>query len=413
VISKLNSGLVGGDGNSHGVWRLAFRLRQYLDIVRNIRAGFRLRQPIVSGFTTSKGFVGQVGVFRFRRCRCFPLVRYLAFPIALVAQMAVGPMNSWATEKGVKFRLVIHGGAGALKKEMMTPEKEAEYRQALSESLQAGYEILSKGGSALDAVMASVKVMEDSPLFNAGKGAVFNHDGINELDAAIMDGRTLAAGAVGGVTTLKNPIIGAYLVMTKSNHVMLVGKGADQFAAANGAETVSPDYYFTEQRWKELQEAKEKEAKETEKKPGDHSELQLDEKYGTVGVVGLDESGSLAAGTSTGGLTNKRFGRIGDSPIIGAGTYADNESCAISATGTGEMFIRAVAAHEVAGLVKYKGLSVSQAAQTVLDKIKTLGGTGGLIVLDRNGNYTMQFNTSGMYRGTIGPDGKPETAIYQ
>jgi L-asparaginase / beta-aspartyl-peptidase len=341
------------------------------------------------------------------------VVRYLAFLIALVAQTALGPMNSRATEKGAKFRLVIHGGAGALKKEMMDPQREAEYQQVLRASLQAGYDILSRGGTALDAVIASNKVMEDSPLFNAGKGAVFNHDGINELDAAIMDGRTLAAGAVGGVTTLKNPIVGAYLVMTKSNHVMLVGKGADQFAAANGAETVSPDYYFTARRWKELEEAKEKEAKETEKKPGDHSELQLDEKYGTVGVVALDQSGSLAAGTSTGGLTNKRFGRIGDSPIIGAGTYADNESCAISATGTGEMFIRAVAAHEIAVLVKYKRLSVKQAARAILDKIRSLGGTGGLIVLDRNGNYTMQFNTSGMYRGTIGPDGRPETAIYQ
>ena len=341
------------------------------------------------------------------------MVRYSAILFALAVQIAVGPMSSRAAEKGVIFRVVIHGGAGTLKKEMMTPEKEAEYEKVLRESLQAGYDILSKGGTALDAVIASIKVMEDSPLFNAGKGAVFNHDGINELDAAIMDGRTLAAGAVGGVTALKNPIVGAYLVMMKSNHVMLVGKGADHFAAANGAETVSPDYYFTEQRWKELQEAKEKEARETDKKPGDHSELQLDEKYGTVGVVALDESGSLAAGTSTGGLTNKRFGRIGDSPIIGAGTYADNESCAISATGTGEMFIRAVAAHEVAVLVKYRGLSVGQAARATLDKIRSLGGTGGLIVLDRKGNYTMQFNTSGMYRGTIGPDGKPEIAIYQ
>jgi beta-aspartyl-peptidase (threonine type) len=340
-------------------------------------------------------------------------MRYLAFLIVLMVEALVGQMDSKAADEGVQFRLVIHGGAGALKKEIMTPEREAAYQQVLKESLWAGYDILSKRGSALDAVIASIRIMEDSPLFNAGKGAVFNHDGINELDAAIMDGRTLAAGAVGGVTTLKNPIVGAYLVMTKSKHVMLVGKGADQFAVANGAETVSPHYYFTEQRWKELQEAKEKEAKETEKKPGDHSELQLDEKYGTVGVVALDQSGNLAAGTSTGGLTNKRFGRIGDSPIIGAGTYADNESCAISATGTGEMFIRAVAAHEVSVLVKYKGLSVEQAARAILDKIRSLGGIGGLIVLDRNGNYTMQFNTSGMYRGTIGPDGEPETAIYQ
>ena len=312
----------------------------------------------------------------------------------------------------MKFRLVIHGGAGAIKKENMTPEKEAAYRAALETALRAGYDVLVKGGAALDAVIASIKVMEDSPLFNAGKGAVFNHEGKNELDASLMDGRTLAAGAVAEITTLKNPIVGAHLVMTKSKNVMLAGKGADDFAAAQGAETVSPDYYRTEQRWEELQKAKEKEEKE-EKHDNKHSSLQLEEKFGTVGAVALDQQGNLAAGASTGGLTNKRFGRIGDSPIIGAGTYADNEGCAVSATGQGEMFIRAVAAHEVSALVKYKKFSVEQAAQAVLDKVRALGGSGGLIVLDRDGHFIMPFNTDGMYRGTIGPDGKPETAIYR
>jgi len=320
-----------------------------------------------------------------------------------------------AAETDMKFRLVIHGGAGAIKKEKMTPEKEAAYRAALEIALRAGYDVLAKGGAALDAVIASIKVMEDSPLFNAAKGAVFNHEGKNELDASLMDGRTLDAGAVAEITTLKNPIVGAHLVMTKSKHVMLAGKGADDFAAAQGAETVSPDYYRTEQRWEELQKAIEKEEKEEkeEKDANKHSSLQLEEKFGTVGAVALDQRGNLAAGTSTGGLTNKRFGRIGDSPIIGAATYADNESCAVSASGQGEMFIRAVAAHEVSALVKYKKFSVEQAAQAVLDKVRTLGGSGGLIVLDRDGHFTMPFNTDGMYRGTIGPDGKPGTAIYR
>jgi beta-aspartyl-peptidase (threonine type) len=320
--------------------------------------------------------------------------------------------HSRAAETDMKFRLVIHGGAGAIKKEKMTPEKEAAYRSALEAALRAGYDVLEKGGAALDAIIASIKVMEDSPLFNAAKGAVFNHDGKNELDASLMDGRTLAAGAVAEVTTLKNPIVGAHLVMTKSKHVMLAGKGADDFAAAEGAETVPPEYYRTEERWEELQKAKEKEEKE-QKEGNQHSSLQVEEKFGTVGAVALDQHGNLAAATSTGGLTNKRFGRIGDSPIIGAGTYADNESCAVSATGQGEMFIRTVAAHEVAALVKYKKVSVEQAAQTVLDKVRAIGGSGGLIVLDHEGHFTTPFNTDGMYRGTIGPDGKPETAIYR
>jgi L-asparaginase / beta-aspartyl-peptidase len=320
--------------------------------------------------------------------------------------------GSRAADTNMKFRLVIHGGAGAIKKEKMTPEKEAAYRAALEAALQAGYDVLAKGGPALDAVIASIKVMEDSPLFNAAKGAVFNHDGKNELDASLMDGRTLAAGAVAEITTLKNPIVGAHLVMAKSKHVMLVGKGADDFAASQGAETVSSDYYRTEDRWEELQRAKEREKKE-EKEGNKRSSLQLEEKFGTVGAVALDQQGNLAAGTTTGGLTNKRFGRIGDSPIIGAGTYADNESCAVSATGQGEMFIRTVAAHEVSVLVKYRKLSVEQAAQTILDKVRALGGSGGLIVLDHDGQFTTRFTTDGMYRGTIGPEGKPETAIYR
>jgi beta-aspartyl-peptidase (threonine type) len=296
-----------------------------------------------------------------------------------------------------KIMLVIQGVAGAITRSELSPELEQEYRVKLTEALEAGHRILKGNGSSLDAVEAVIRILEDSPLFNAGKGAVFTHEGKNELDASIMDGSNLKAGAVAGVKHIQNPISLARMVMEKSSHVMMVADGAEQFAKSQGVELVPEKYFHTERRWKEL------ETKKSEKADG----------HGTVGVVALDAAGNLAAGTSTGGMVNKRFGRVGDSPIIGAGTYADNQTCAVSATGDGEYFIRASVAHDIVALVGYKGVSVNEAAAAVLEKVKKLGGTGGVIVLDRAGNFATPFNTAGMYRGHIGPDGKAVVAIYQ
>ena len=313
---------------------------------------------------------------------------------------------------------VIHGGAGAIERSKMTPELERQYREKLTEALQAGYRVLSGGGSGLDAVEAAIRIMEDSPLFNAGKGAVFTSAGTNELDSSIMYGGTLAAGSVAGLKHIKNPISLARMVMERSPHVMMVGEGAEAFARQQGVAMVPQSYFYTERRWQDLQRAKEQEKQKQNAPPkrNAHGEAPLlgeDGLRGTVGAVALDAAGNLAAGTSTGGITNKRFGRVGDSPIIGAGTYADNQTCAVSATGDGEYFIRASVAHDISALVGYKGLSVREAADQVLDKVKRLGGTGGVIVLDREGNVAMPFNTAGMYRGRIGPDGKAVVEIYK
>lgn len=307
------------------------------------------------------------------------------------------------------FALVIHGGAGTILKKNMTDEKEKAYRAKLSEALETGYKILQNGGTALDAIEKTINVMEDSPLFNAGKGAVFTHDGKNELDASIMNGANLAAGSVGGVSRVKNPIGAARAVMEKSKHVMMVEDGADAFAESQGLEMVDPKYFYTEKRWKSLQRMLEKE--------GSESTTQLDHDardiWSTVGAVALDKNGDLAAGTSTGGMTNKRFGRIGDSPIIGAGTYADNEGCAVSATGHGEYFIRNVVAYDINALVKYKGLTINEAAdQVVMEKLVKQKGSGGIIGIDHHGNIAMPFNTEGMYRGYILPDGEARVMIY-
>ncbi|MBG2874989.1 isoaspartyl peptidase/L-asparaginase [Proteus alimentorum] len=315
------------------------------------------------------------------------------------------------------IRLVIHGGAGTITKDTITPEQEKEYKEKLTEALNAGYAVLNSGGTSIEAVQKSINVMEDSPLFNAGKGAVFTHDGRNELDASIMDGKTRKAGAVAGVTTVKNPINAAIAVMEKSPHVMMVSNGADLFAKEQGLIIVDPSYFKTEHRWQQLQKAIEKEQVVL-----DHDgktaalfvdPMMYDYKYGTVGAVALDQHGNLAAGTSTGGMTNKRYGRVGDSPIIGAGNYADNETVAVSATGSGEMFIRTLTAFNIAAQVKYKNLPLEEAAQNALDEVKAINGSGGVIVLDKTGNYTMSFNSEGMYRGTIGNDGKPVVAIYK
>lgn len=324
-----------------------------------------------------------------------------------------------------KITLVIHGGAGTITRANMTAEQEKAYRSVLNNALQQGYKVLQVGGTSLKAVEAAIMVMEDSPLFNAGKGAVFTNEGKNELDASVMDGSNLKAGAIAGVTTIKNPIRAAIAVMDKSPHVMMTGKGADLFAKEQGLEIVDPSYFYTEARHKALLKAKESEKIEldhteqpTKDKPktgyNDSMIFTEGKKFGTVGCVALDKFGNLAAGTSTGGMTNKRYGRVGDAPIIGAGTYANNATCAVSATGHGEYFIRSVVAYDISALMEYKGLSLQNAAdEVVMKKLVTIGGEGGIIALDRNGNIAMPFNSEGMYRGYIRGNGDSQIMIYK
>ena len=316
-----------------------------------------------------------------------------------------------------KVVLVIHGGAGTILKKNMTPEKEKEHELALEQALLQGYNVLSKGGSALDAVEKAVRVLEDNPLFNAGRGSVFTNEGKNELDASIMDGTTLAAGAVAGVTNIKNPISAARVVMEKSGHVMMVGNGAEKFAALQGLEIVDPKYFFTEDRWKSFLRVRSTDPDSVELDHGNKTSYVLpvnhDSKFGTVGAVALDRYGNLAAATSTGGMTNKKYGRVGDAPIIGAGTYADNTTCAVSCTGWGEYFIRLVMAKSVCDMMAYKKISLEEAAfEMIRKKLPELGGDGGLIAVDKDGNITMPFNTEGMYRGYIKNGGKPVVKIY-
>ena len=316
-------------------------------------------------------------------------------------------------DNGLSIRLVIHGGAGAISRSKLTAEREQAYRQALTESLTTGYTVLKEGGSSVDAVIAAIVVMEDSPLFNAGKGSVFTHAGRNELDASIMDGATRLAGAIAGVTTIRNPIRAAHAVMTKSAHVMLIGHGAETFAAEQGLAIVNPAYFYTQHRWDQLQKAIAKDRMMLDHdNDSDTSLADDDQKRGTVGAVALDHYGNLAAGTSTGGLTNKRYGRVGDLPIIGAGTYADNHSLAVSATGTGEMFIRTAAAFNTAAQIRLLNTPIAEAADNTLAEIAAIGGDGGLIVLDAKGNYAARFNTKGMYCGTIANDGVVRTGIF-
>jgi beta-aspartyl-peptidase (threonine type) len=311
-----------------------------------------------------------------------------------------------------KTGLVIHGGAGTIERSNMTPEKEREYRAGLERALTAGYEILKRGGSSLDATEAAVRVLEDDPHFNAGRGSVFTSAGTNEMDASIMDGKTLKAGAVGSVQHIKNPITLARLVMEKSPHVMLDCAGAEAFAKANGMELVDQKYFFTQERWDALQKMK---AAEKQRATGAGKSFIItdQDRHGTVGAVALDRDGNLAAATSTGGTTNKMPGRIGDTPMIGAGTYASNQTCAVSCTGDGEYFIRVAAAHEVSALMQYRGLKLQEAAQTALDTVKQLGGTGGLIAIDKNGDVALPFNTNGMYRGYVDENGKFVIEIYR
>ncbi|EAU69460.1 L-asparaginase [Stigmatella aurantiaca DW4/3-1] len=319
-----------------------------------------------------------------------------------------------ASQARPKWGIVIHGGAGVMSRENLSAEKEARIRASLTEALQAGHAILARGGTSLDAVGAAVRILEDSPLFNAGKGAVFTHDGKNELDASIMDGRTLAAGSVAGLRHVKNPIELARRVMERSPHVMMVGEGAEAFAREQGLELVPPEYFRTEERWEQLQHALEKEKASQGLPPATHvSPRPEDGKFGTVGAVALDQAGNLAAGTSTGGMTNKRYGRVGDSPIIGAGTYA-NAHCAVSGTGHGEFFIRYTVARDICARVEYLKAPLREAADTVVrDVLVKAGGEGGVIALDAQGQVAMPFNSPGMYRGYMGEDGQPFVAIFQ
>lgn len=309
-----------------------------------------------------------------------------------------------------KFVLVIHGGAGTILKSQMSPEKEKAYNEALGHALDLGYAILKKGGTALDAVEASVRFMEDNPLFNAGKGAVFTNEGKNELDAAIMNGQTLAAGSVAGVTAIRNPISAARAVMEKSPHVMMVGAGAEKFAKQQGLEIVDPSYFYTEDRWRGLQRARQQDSiKQVMTADSIAKKMSLlkqpenkDDKYGTVGAVALDRHGNLAAATSTGGMTNKKYGRVGDAPIIGAGTYANNQTVAISGTGWGEYFIRLVMAKSISDMMEFGKMTLKAAAEEmIMKRLPALGGDGGLIAVDKNGNIALPFCTEGMYRGYI------------
>ncbi len=302
-----------------------------------------------------------------------------------------------------RFGIVIHGGAGTILKSNMTPEREAEYTAKLNEVLKTGYKILENGGTALDAVNAAINIMEDSPLFNAGKGAVLTEKGVAELDASIMDGKNLMAGAIAGVRHIKNPINLARLVMEKSPHVMMVGEGAEEFGKENNIEMVDNSYFITKERWESYQKMLKRE-----------EERKKAEKHGTCGAVALDKNGNLAAGTSTGGMMMKKFGRVGDSPIIGAGTYANNNTCAVSATGYGEYFIRLGVAKDISALMEYKNYSLKDAAnEVIMNKLGKLGGDGGIIAIDKNGNVAMPFNTDGMYRGQYLNGEEPVVKIYK
>ena len=312
--------------------------------------------------------------------------------------------NSVNKKNNLNFSIVIHGGAGTLSKASMSDEVKKQYINKLDEAVSIGYEILKKGGSSQEAVEKSIIVMENSPLFNAGKGAVLNHDGNVELDASFMDGNTLDAGAISGSSVIKNPISAAISVMNSSPHVMLSGQGADKFAKSQKLDLKPNSYFITERRLNSLKSAKSKET----------SSINIEQKIGTVGCVALDKFGNISAGTSTGGMTNKRWNRIGDAPIIGSGTYANNLTCGVSATGWGEFFIRSVAAYDISALMQYKGLSVREASRIVIhEKIAKLGGDGGVIALDKDGNVAMEMNTEGMYRAHIDSKGNKIIKIFK
>ena len=300
----------------------------------------------------------------------------------------------------VDFAIVVHGGAGTILKKNMSDEMELAYKLKLEEAINAGYNILEKNGSSKDAVEETIKILENSELFNAGKGSVLSNKGVVEMDASIMNGQNLNAGAISGIKTIKNPISAARLVMEKSEHVFLSGEGAEEFAKLQGLDIIDNEYFITETRLKSLLNAKKRDSIK-------------DNKFGTVGCVAIDKFGNITSGTSTGGMTNKKWNRIGDVPIIGAGTYANNNTCGISSTGWGEYFIRNVVAYDISSQIEYKKISIDLAAKNTLKKVKDLGGSGGVIGIDKNGNILMDFNTEGMYRGYKKSDGESEISIYK
>lgn len=320
------------------------------------------------------------------------------------------------SQKVNDFAIIIHGGAGTILKKNMTDEKEAAYKAKLEEAIKVGHTILKNGGTSQEAVIKTIQVMEESPLFNAGKGAVFTNAGTNELDASFMDGKTLNAGAVAGVKDVKSPIELAVKVMTDSEHVMLSGEGASTFAKEKGLEIVDPSYFYTERRFKSLQRIIDRE--KTQLGHDDKTAVFYDSdiknaKFGTVGCVALDKNGNIAAGTSTGGMTNKRWGRIGDAPIIGSGTYANNNTCGVSSTGWGEYFIRSQVAYDISAQMEYQQKSLKEATTDVIqNKLTKLGGTGGVVALDKNGNMSFEFNTAGMYRASMNDKGDLVIKIY-
>lgn len=316
-----------------------------------------------------------------------------------------------------EFAIIIHGGAGTILKKNMSDEKEVEYKAKLEEAIKVGHAILKNGGTSQDAVLRTIQVMEESPLFNAGKGAVFTHEETNELDASFMDGKTLNAGAVAGVKNVKSPIELAIKIMTDSDHVMLSGKGASIFAKEKGLEIVDPSYFYTESRFKSLQRIKNSvktELDHDDKKAAFYDADIKNSKFGTVGCVALDKNGNISAGTSTGGMTNKRWGRIGDAPIIGSGTYANNRTCGVSSTGWGEYFIRGQIAYDISAQMEYQQKTLKEATSDVIqNKLTKLGGTGGVVALDKNGNMSFEFNTAGMYRASMNDKGELVVKIYK
>jgi beta-aspartyl-peptidase (threonine type) len=313
-----------------------------------------------------------------------------------------------------RYTLAVHGGAGTILKEDMTPELEAAYLMGLEQAVDAGFAVLEQGGSAVNAIKATIVLMEDNLLFNAGRGAVFTKKGVQEMDAAIMDGRTLEAGAVTGVRNVRNPIELATEVMVNSDHVFLSGKGASDFAIKQGIKLEPDEYFFSQFRYDQWKSIRDSDTYSLDHTHQRLEELMRDKKFGTVGAVARDQRGNIAAATSTGGMTNKKYGRIGDSPIIGAGTYANNKTCGISCTGHGEMFIRAVAAHDVSCLMEYKGLSLQEAMEIVVhEKLIAIDGEGGMIGVDLHGNAALVFNSQGMYRGFRSSDGNGLVAIYK
>ncbi|MDQ3087090.1 MAG: isoaspartyl peptidase/L-asparaginase [Acidobacteriota bacterium] len=361
---------------------------------------------------------------------------FIFLPIMSSAQRRdFGELKQLQSPQNPKIGFMIHGGAGVIRRGDLSPEKEKAYRAKLEEAVLAGYKALQDGKSGLDAVQIAINLLEDSPLFNAGKGAVFTADGKNELDAAIMDGKTLKAGAVAGLRRVKNPINLARSVMEKSPHVMMIGDGAELFAKEQNIELVPEKYFWTQERWDSLQRIIKEEKEKRNKSKGTSQKLKTEEnqksavhnsqtlesrllnrdsKYGTVGAVALDKDGNIAAGTSTGGMTYKKYGRVGDVPIIGAGTYANNETCAVSATGWGEYFIRLSVAKDISSLMEYRALPIQQAADMVIkQKLQNLGGDGGIIAIDKFGNMAISFNSEGMYRAYINAEGKPIVEIYK